>query len=280
MAQTLVLVNGEDFWAEYFPEYEVHTVRIQTSRWLLREGKLWVFDAALGKGIRVDSALWRIGAIRPYPNHRAILELVRFAGIPCVNSAEVLLRGFDRLSMLNELRSIGLPVIPFTAVVGTQAMTQVQPQLPTVIKVGSYHAGLGKMLVTTHEQWQDMKDFLFITEDYFTIEPYIAYKRDIRCTAVGEQVWALARNGSHWKANVGIVDTQLIPAPEALYEYTLRTMRHFGADVLALDFLETHDGQYYVLESNDVPGLTAFPKAVVEAIVARTKRSIEGGAQQ
>ena len=104
MIETLVLVNGEEFWSDYFPEYQVHHVRLQTSKWLLNDGKLWVYDNGLK--IRVDSLLWRIGAVQPYPNHRDILELVRFSGVPCLNPAELLLRDLHRLTMLNDLKEL------------------------------------------------------------------------------------------------------------------------------------------------------------------------------
>jgi ribosomal protein S6--L-glutamate ligase len=275
MAKTLVMVNAEEYWLDLFPEYEVYPVRYQTCRWMLRDGKLWVIDTAGGKSIRADSLFWRIGPVRPLPNHRAVLEMVHFAGVPCLNPASVLLRGLERLTMLNELRDIGLPVVPFTALIGAALMNHIQPQLPAVLKVGSYHAGYGKMLISSLEQWQDATDMLAIMEDYFTIEPYIDYARDIRCVGVGEQVWAMARSGSRWKANSGYVDTRLIAAPPELYEYTRRIMAHSGADLLALDILETRDGQYIVLECNDVPGLTGFPDSVTDAIVERMKAKIE-----
>jgi ribosomal protein S6--L-glutamate ligase len=75
MSNTLVVVNGEEYWAEHFSEYEVYRIRLQTSRWMLRDGLLWVYDAVLGKRIRVDSLFWRIGAVRPFPHHREALEL-------------------------------------------------------------------------------------------------------------------------------------------------------------------------------------------------------------
>jgi len=121
------------------------------------------------------------------------------------------------------------------------------------------------MLLSSLEQWQDMKDLIYITDDYYTIEPFIPYKRDIRCLAVGEQIWAIARNGSHWKTNVGIVDNQPIVVPTILAEHTEQVVDHLKADVVALDFLETEDGSYVLLECNDVPGLGAFPRAVIEA---------------
>jgi ribosomal protein S6--L-glutamate ligase len=272
MIETLVIVNGEEFWADYFPEYKVYQVRLQTSKWLLHDGKLWVYDNGLK--IRVDSLLWRIGAVQPHPNHRDILELIRFSGVPCLNSAELLLRDLHRLTMLNDLKEGGLPLVAFSAIVGPALMTQLPMQLPAIIKVGTYHAGYGKMRLSTLEQWQDMTDMVFATKDYFTIEPFIDYVRDIRCLAVGNQVWALARSGSRWKANTGFVDSQLIPAPEILYNYTLAMMQRVNADLLALDILETAEGQYHVLEYNAVPGLAAFPVTVIEAIVERMKAKI------
>ena len=272
MIETLVLVNGEEFWADYFPEYKVHHVRLQTSKWLLHDGKLWVYDNGLK--IRVDSLLWRIGAVQPHPSHRDILEMVRFSGVPCLNPADLLLRDLHRLTMLNDLKEGGLPVVPFSAAVGPGLMTQLPMHLPTVIKIGNYHAGYGKMRLSTLEQWQDMTEMVFATHDYFTIEPFIDYVRDIRCIAVGSQVWALARSGSRWKANTGIVDSQLIPAPDNLYRYTLTMMERLNADLLALDILETAEGSFHVLEYNAVPGLAAFPVTVIEAIVERLKAKI------
>jgi ribosomal protein S6--L-glutamate ligase len=273
MAHNLVLVNGEHFWDAYFPDYALYRVRLQTSKWLLENGVLWVFDE--GKRIRVDSLLWRIGATRPFPYHADILELVRYANVPCVNAADVLLRGLHRLTMLNDLRECDLPIIPFTGLVGDVLMSQIPPQIPSVIKIGTHHAGYGKMRLTTLEQWQDMMDVVVAANTYFTIEPYIDYVQDIRMMAVGEQIWALARKGSRWKANAGLVDSHLIAAPDILYDYTNRVMQYLKADLLALDILETAEGSYYVLESNAVPGLGSFPEAVIEAIANRLKAKID-----
>src|SRR5690349_24972002 len=98
---TLLVVNGEPYWQEYFPGVQVHQRRIQTSRWLYHGDHLWLIDQ--GETLRVDAVLWRVGAVRPHPDHRAALELIRLAKIPCLNPASVLLRGFDRLSMPNEM---------------------------------------------------------------------------------------------------------------------------------------------------------------------------------
>jgi ribosomal protein S6--L-glutamate ligase len=273
MVPTLVIVNGEDFWHEHFADdYEVYHVRLQTSKWMLTDGTLFVYDG--NKQIRVDAIFWRIGAIQPYQHHREILELIRFSGVPCVNSPTVMLDDFNRWSMLNRLKELKIPIVPFTAVVGSLLANQMKLEIPSVIKVGSYHAGYGKMRITSLEQWQDMTDFVFATDGYFTIEPFINYKRDIRCLAIGNQIWTLARQGSRWKANTGIVETHLISAPDILYDYTKRVVEILDADIIALDILETQDNEYFVLESNSVPGISGFPNAVVEAIVERVNQKI------
>jgi hypothetical protein len=67
--KTLIVVNGEQYWQEYFPGYQVHYRRLQNSKWLYHEDKLWVLDQS--GTIAVDGVLWRVGAIRPHPNHRS-----------------------------------------------------------------------------------------------------------------------------------------------------------------------------------------------------------------
>lgn len=273
MIKTLVIVNGEKFWHDYFVEdFEVHHVRLQTSKWMLQDDKLFVYDG--GKRIRVDSVFWRIGAIQPYPYHREVLEIIQFSGVPCINATNVMLDDLNRWSMLNRLKSLDIPVVPFTATIGAILVNEIKPQIPSVIKVGSYHAGYGKMRISSLEQWQDMTDFVFATDGYFTIEPFIDYKRDIRCLAVGDQIWSLARNGSRWKANSGVVETQLISAPAILYEYTKRVVDSLDADIIALDILETQDDEYIVLESNCVPGLSGFPDIVFNTIAERVKHKV------
>lgn len=181
--QTLVVINGEQDWPGYFPGCTVHYRRLQTSRWLYHNGQLWVFDVA--GSVRVDAVLWRVGAIRPHPGHRTVLELIRHARVPCINSAAVLLRGYDRLSMLNELREAGLPVAEMTVALGEGLLDRFEPGLPAVVKVGNYHGGYGKARPRDAEEWADVKDLTFATEDYVTVEPYVAYARDIRLSGRG-----------------------------------------------------------------------------------------------
>jgi ribosomal protein S6--L-glutamate ligase len=177
--------------------------------------------------------------------------------------------------MLNELRAAGLPVQPCSVAVGERVLERLAPDLPAVVKVGNYHGGLGKARAADEEQWVDIRDLTFATEDYFTIEPYIAYDRDLRCLAVGDEMWAMARRGVSWKVNVQTAGYELIPVPDELRGHTERALAHFGADVLGLDFLQMRDGAYVLLESNDTPGFSGFPAEVRVAVARRLRDKLE-----
>lgn len=260
MKPTIVVLNGERDWHTQFPDAEVVYRRIQDCAWVLRDGELWCVDREAAN--RVDGVLWRVGAIRPSEHYRTALEILRLSGVPCVNPADVLLRGFDRLSMLAELRAAGLPVVPFDVAVGDDMARRLGRKFPLVVKAGNHHAGLGKMRVCDADSWGDVADLLFAVEEYVTVEPFIAYRRDVRCLAIGERFWAMERDGRGWKANVDTRKHRLIAPPELLVQHTRAAMQHLRADTLALDFLEQDDGQFVVLESNDTPGLSGFPDAV------------------
>jgi ribosomal protein S6--L-glutamate ligase len=270
---TLIVVNGETDWQPYFPGLEVHQVWLQSSKWLYHDSHLWVFDAA--GAMKVERVLWRVGAIKPHPSHRTVLELLRFAQVPCVNPAQVLLRGYDRLAMLHELREARLPVISCSIALGEQMLERLQPTFPVVGKAGNYHGGFGKARLADEAAWVDFKDMAFLTEDYVTIESAIEYVRDIRCLAVGERIWAMERRGRFWKVNTQTLGYQVIEPPALLADYTRQAMQHFQADVLGLDFLETADGQCILLESNDTPGFSGFPDEVRKAVARRMREKTE-----
>lgn len=271
--KVLVAVNGEQDWQRFLPGIEVHYRRLQTSRWLYHDDALWVFDES--GGLRVDGVLWRVGAIRPEPAHRTVLEMIRLASVPCVNPVATLLRGYDRLSMLAELRAAGLPLLPFTAAIGERMLDAVQPQMPAVVKIGNYHGGYGKARIADEAQWAETRDVAFVSQEYVTIEPYIEYVRDVRCLAVGDEMWAMSRRSALWKANVQTTNYELLEPPPVLADYTRRAMTHLAADVLAVDYLEMAGDSFVTLESNDVPGFSGFSEAVRVAVGRRMRERLE-----
>lgn len=257
---TILVINGESYWQDFLPQYKVEQKKIQSTEWLLKDGQLFVVDH---NGVcKPDKILWRVGAIRPDAKHKTALELIRLSSIHCVNAADVLAKGYDRLSMLHVLKACDLPLIPFNVATTSTLLSRIEMEFPFVVKAGNYHGGFGKVLVDSEEKWQDIKDLLFITEDYITIEPYINYDKDIRYLAVGDKVWAMARRGKFWKANVQTTDFVLIEPEQTLVEQTKKLQEYLKADIVAIDILEEQNGNRYFVEYNDIPGLSGFPDEV------------------
>jgi ribosomal protein S6--L-glutamate ligase len=258
--KTILVINGESYWQEYLPDFKIEQKKIQNTEWLLKDSQLYAIDP---NGVcKPDIILWRVGAIRPDAKHKTALDMIQLSGIPCVNSVGVLIKGFDRLSMLNVLKECNLPVIPFNVATTSVHLKNIEIPFPFVVKAGNYHGGFGKVLVDSEEKWQDIKDLLFISEEYITIEPFINYDKDIRYLAIGDKVWAMARKGKFWKANVETTDFVLIDQDQILIEQTKKLQNHLKADIVAIDILEEKNGNRYFVEYNDIPGLSGFPDEV------------------
>jgi len=268
--KTLLVVGGAFDFTPDFPDFHVVRRSLNGAKWLLRDDNTLFFLDGSG-AIRVDAALWRVGAICPLAEHRHVLELLRLAHVPCVNSPQTLLRGFERLSMLAELREVGVPMLPFSLAMGEGALEATQPELPCVLKVGNWHGGIGKARLETLESWLDARDLALAAPDYATTEAYVAYKRDVRVMIIGEKLWAMERRTEGWKVNRGQAQPTIIPVPDEPREWTQRVQKHLGADILGLDWIETSEGDWLCLESNDVPGLSGWPDEIRKSLVAQAR---------
>jgi ribosomal protein S6--L-glutamate ligase len=268
----ILIVNGENYWQDLLPEFQVEQKSIQNSSWILRNGKLFVSDA---NGVfEPDGILWRVGAIKPSEIQTEALNMIELSGIPCVNSAQTLKIGFDRLSMLASIKNQQLPIIDFNVVTKSFHLKNIKKDFPFVVKVGNYHGGFGKVLVENETQWQDIQDLLFVTEHYITIEPYINYQRDIRYIVIQEKIWAMSRKGKYWKANIETTEYETIePLPE-LSNKLRNLQKAVGADILAIDILEEADGKLHIVEYNDIPGLSGFSDELKYELAAVIKNKL------
>ena len=254
--KTILVVNGEKYWKDILPAYNVVQKSIQHTSWILKSGKLYVSDQ--NGVVKPDAILWRVGAIKPSEIQTNALDLIALAGIPCVNSPETLKIGFDRLSMLATIKKLGLSVIDFDVVTRFTDLKNIKMEFPFVVKVGNYHGGFGKVLVEDERKWQDIQDLLFVTEHYITIEPYINYIRDIRYIAINNKVWAMSRKGKFWKANIETTDFEEFEPEEALVNDLKMLQNAIGADIIAIDILEEENGNLHIVEYNDTLGLSGL----------------------
>ena len=147
-----------------------------------------------------------------------------------------------------------------------------------MVKVGNYHGGYGKTLVQNEKEWQELRELLYVTEDYITVEPFIDYQRDLRYLAIGDEVWAMSRRGASWKANVDTQNYEVIEPTAKLTAHVRKLQAYIGADIVAIDVLEEADGALHILEYNDIPGLSGFSEGCRYALATALINKMEAKA--
>lgn len=129
---------------------------------------------------------------------------------------------------------------------------------PCVVKVGSAHAGMGKMIIRDHHEMEDFRSVLAMTEGkYCTAEPKVEGQYDLRVQKIGSHVRVFKRRSvsGTWKTNTG---TSLIEeVPDAEVEprhkrWAQEAASLFGGlDILSVDaIVDDHTGQEFILEVN------------------------------
>mmetsp|Transcript_4614 Transcript_4614/g.7415 ORF Transcript_4614/g.7415 Transcript_4614/m.7415 type:complete len:232 (+) Transcript_4614:551-1246(+) len=125
---------------------------------------------------------------------------------------------------------------------------------PAVVKVGSAHAGYGKMKVANHKDMEDFKSVLAVADKYCTAEPFIDGKYDLRIQKIGNKYRAFKRisvSGT-WKTNTQSSHVEVIPLTKKYKFWADEAANMFGGlDILTVDAIHNaKDGKEYIMEVN------------------------------
>ncbi len=204
------------------------------------------FDVVLERCIQHSRALY-------------MLKILGDAGVPTVNTYQVALTCGDKFLTTQALVHAEVPtpacVLAFTPESALEAMERLG--YPVVLKpvVGSWGRMVSK--INDRDASEAILEHRDVLGSYqhsiFYIQQYVEKPgRDIRSFVVGDEcIAAIYRTSPHWITNTargGVASN--CPVTPALAELSLRAARAVGGGVLAIDLLETGDGQLLVNEVN------------------------------
>mmetsp|Transcript_34550 Transcript_34550/g.104192 ORF Transcript_34550/g.104192 Transcript_34550/m.104192 type:complete len:407 (-) Transcript_34550:116-1336(-) len=218
------------------------------------------------KTVAPDAVLIRNVVYTPDADHRnQLYGLMMGATLPttcCVNSLFSVFCFAERAVVAAELQRLRVahgdavfPVIAQSYFASHKEMMYTST-FPCVVKIGSAHAGLGKMIVRDHHEMEDFRSVLAMCNGkYCYAEPFLDGSYDLRIQKVGGTVRAFRRQSvsGNWKTNTGSSVHEPI---EVTAEYRrwadIASTMFGGLQILSVDAI--HDActnREYILEVND-----------------------------
>jgi glutathione synthase/RimK-type ligase-like ATP-grasp enzyme len=146
------------------------------------------------------------------------------------------------------------PVVPQHFASGSRALFYGYT-FPAVVKVGSAHAGAGKMKITDHHQMSDFRSVLtMMPHEHCFVEPYIDGAHDLRIQKIGSSYRAFQRQdiSGEWKTNTGTAVLEEKPMKPHWKRWADEASEMFGGlDILTVDaIVEQSTNKEYILEVN------------------------------
>ncbi len=214
-----------------------------------------------------------------------MLKILNDAGIPTLNSYHVALTCGDKFLTTQALIHANVPtprcLLAFTPESAIAAMEELG--YPVVLKpvVGSWGRMVSK--INDRDAAEAILEHRDVLGSYqhsiFYIQEYINKPgRDIRTFVVGDEcIAAIYRTSEHWITNTarGGIASNCPISPE-LADLSVRAAQSVGGGIVAIDLLETGDGQILVNEVNytmefrnsiDTTGVN-IPARIIDHVVA------------
>jgi len=168
-------------------------------------------------------------------------------GGPCLPNAHGMMDCRQRIPCLvRALKATGFGSMPRGY---ADRGTQVEADADAVAKWGEWHCGENKERF--RGTWR--------CDEPTLLEPFVAGEA-VRVHLMGERHWQIRMTGEGWKKSLHGTDAGFMPPDDELLEDTRRLQRHFGLEMIAVDYMVAGDGSKHLLEVNHIPNVTVFPE--------------------
>ncbi|CAJ1364455.1 unnamed protein product [Effrenium voratum] len=208
-----------------------------------------------------DFVLIRNEVKTPNFDGRSRLDGLLFAGVPAMNSLESILLFCERPAVQGHLhrleRKMGEAEFPVVKqhFCSSSKTLMYGYTFPAVVKVGSAHAGAGKMKIMDHRQMSDFRSVLeMMPDEHCMVEPFIESQGDLRIQKIGTHYRAFKRIGlsGDWKTNTCTSVMDEIECTQRYRRWADAAAEMFGGlDILTVDaIIEADTGKELILEVN------------------------------
>eukprot|EP01117_Protostelium_nocturnum_P013012 TRINITY_DN4827_c0_g1_i4.p1 TRINITY_DN4827_c0_g1~~TRINITY_DN4827_c0_g1_i4.p1 ORF type:complete len:283 (-),score=53.65 TRINITY_DN4827_c0_g1_i4:38-886(-) len=183
------------------------------------------------------------------------------SNVPCINNLESLYICQEKPIVYGRLRQVqkrlgkdNFPLIEQTYYPSWESMTFVST-FPMVAKVGTAHAGFGKMKLEERGAFDDFRSVVALQNNYVTAEPFIEWDYDFRIQKIGNNYRAFRRFSTNWKGK-GMQQKDEDIVVEERYKLWIdeasRAASMGDNCICALDGVHSKvDGKEYLIELND-----------------------------
>eukprot|EP00026_Physarum_polycephalum_P008628 Phypoly_transcript_08721.p1 GENE.Phypoly_transcript_08721~~Phypoly_transcript_08721.p1 ORF type:complete len:383 (+),score=81.77 Phypoly_transcript_08721:284-1432(+) len=189
---------------------------------------------------------------------RNILYGFLHSNVPSINTLQSLYLCQEKpivYGILNQIKkkhgAANFPLIDQTYYEGFKVMT-FSTGFPLVAKIGTAHAGFGKMKIEDSGEFEDFRSVVAMQDKYVTAEPFIKWNYDFRIQKIGTNYRAFRRVSTNWKGKGMNQHDEDVEVNERYKMWIDEASAALGMDICAMDGVHSmEDDKEYIIELND-----------------------------